>query len=139
MKTIFKIVVVIVILQMFCTALYAQKSTLKPVLNERTNLYGFKDANDNLIVDYIYEEYADMGEVICVVKQSKVGFINNQGIEVIPCKYGYGNVTFTSRKLIFLNKDGLFGLVDFNGNVILPFIYEDGKQENIKDLFSVKQ
>lgn len=139
MNKISKILLILTLVHSLCIDVYAQQSALKPVLNERTNLYGFKDANDNLIVDYIYEEYDDMGEVICVVRQSKVGFINNQGVEVIPCKYGYGNMSFISRKLIFLNKDGLFGLVDFNGNVILPFIYEEGKQEKIKDLFSVKK
>lgn len=139
MDKIFKILLILTLAHSLCIGVYAQQSALKPVLNERTNLYGFKDANDNLIVDYIYEEYADMGELICVVRQSKVGFINNQGVEVIPCRYGYDNIIFKSRKLIFLNKDGLFGLVDFNGNVVLPFIYEEGKQENIKDLFSVKK
>lgn len=64
MDKISKILLILTLVHSLCIDVYAQQSALKPVLNERTNLYGFKDANDNLIVDYIYEEYADMGEVI---------------------------------------------------------------------------
>ncbi len=139
MKQTIKKSVIIVILQFFCLGLYAQESTLTPVLNERTSLYGFKDANNNMIVDYIYEDYAKFDELISVVRQSKVGYINNQGVEVIPCKYGYGSVIFETRKLLYLNKDGLYGLVDFNGNTILPFQYEESYPQGIEDLFAVKK
>ncbi len=136
----FKLLFIIVILQFLCIGLHAQNSNLTPVLNERTQLYGFKDNNGKLIVDYIYEEYTMLPDLICVVKNSKVGFINKQsGLEIVPCEYGYGNKIFGNYHLLYLNKNGLYGFVDYNtGKTIIPFIYEDGKDECITDLFSVK-
>lgn len=49
--------VIMLLLSVCCQLLYAQEYTLTPVWDERTKLYGFKDWNNNIIVDYMYEDY----------------------------------------------------------------------------------
>ena len=90
--------VIMLLLSVCCQLLYAQEYTLTPVWDERTKLYGFKDWNNNIIVDYMYEDYTIQGDLIGVIRQSKVGFINNQGTEVIPCNYDYGNTISPKEK-----------------------------------------
>lgn len=130
--------VIFLLLGVYNLSLYAQENTLTPIFNKNTKLYGFKDSNNNMIVDYKYEEYSNFEDVICVVRQSKVGFIDVRGVEIIPCEYSYENQVYSDKKVIFLSKNGLYGLADFKGNILTPFKYEAG-YGTIQDFLCVRQ
>lgn len=57
------------------------------------------------------------------VKVDKVGFIDKNGTEVVPCIYDDA-VLYPQEGLIRVEKDGKFGFIDKNGKQILPIIYD---------------
>ena|GEM_PF-1759947 len=66
------------------------------------------------------------------IKEWKFGIINEEGKEVIPCKYdGIGSrcyiplpQLFFSEGLIAVKLNDKWGFIDINDNIILPFVYE---------------
>ncbi len=59
---------------------------------------------------------------------SIIGFIDERGKELGPCKYEvqfpYDNIYFEQRRFVFV-KDGLRGIADFDGNILISPIYAD--------------
>ncbi len=85
------------------------------------------------ITDPVY----DMGvgytyDLIAVCKNGLWGYVNEEGKEVIPCQY-LPVYTYKSNEVAFpaydgliavKNQDGKFGVLDYNGNELLPFEYD---------------
>ena len=102
--------------------------------------WGFIDRNGNIVVPFIYDYVtAFSGGVARVVVDGKSGLIDRQGNIVLPIIYD--EVWLTSRSmgnnpygsyirslaqngLIRVRKNELYGLVDKDGNIVIPVIYE---------------
>ncbi len=57
-----------------------------------------------------------------VNQEDKFGFLNPQGQEVLPAVY---DEVVVHAPLIYVKKDGLYGVADLIGNIITPPIYEE--------------
>ena len=69
-----------------------------------------------------------------VKQRGKAGFINNQGIEVIPFQYENDSARF-SEGLAAVKQNGKFGFIDYSGRSVVPFKYVEAKP--IKDNLSL--
>ena len=56
-------------------------------------------------------------------ENGKIGFIDKNGNEVVPCKYDYA-YSF-SEGLALVRLDGKWGFIDKSGNVVVPCKYDD--------------
>lgn len=96
--------------------------------------YGLIDLNSKVVLpceyDTIWEE--SRNELGTLIKDKKYGVLTNKGIVVIPCKYD--DLYFTIDNTIVAtiinpndksNRDRKVGLVNENGNVMTPFIYDE--------------
>ena len=99
--------------------------------DEKTGLYGFVDSEDKYVVKPIYKEVDfnfgfKPGLSKVVNKNGKVGYVNEEGKEVVPCKYdeassfdnGYAIVKIKTGEYDFKN-----GLIDSTGKEIIPLKY----------------
>lgn len=73
---------------------------------------------------YVYTDFA------IVERNGLYGIINLAGIEVVPCKYELLDPvyyeTLSCEKLMFVAKDkDYYGIINFNGECVIPFIYKD--------------
>ena len=68
----------------------------------------------------IIEDYFSQG-VAMVKKNDKYGFINEDGIEVIPCIYNDAHHFLNGIAIVELN--GLWGALNDKGSVVIPFDY----------------
>lgn len=57
-----------------------------------------------------------------VNQEDKFGFLNPQAQEVLPAVY---DEIIVHAPLIYVKKDGLYGVVDLAGNIIAPPTYEE--------------
>ncbi|MDR1718657.1 MAG: WG repeat-containing protein [Dysgonamonadaceae bacterium] len=84
---------------------------------------------------FIYDDIYDFSEELCAVKKDgKVGFIDTEGREVIPCIYEMGGLSefMNARKANYEFSEGLvaarlggkWGFIDREGNMVVPAIYD---------------
>ncbi|HEY6162819.1 MAG TPA: WG repeat-containing protein [Bacteroidia bacterium] len=99
--------------------------------DEKSNLYGFVDENDNYIVKPTYKEVdfnfgMKPGIFYVVNKNEKYGYVNDRGKEVVPCKYDHAS-SFDNGYCIVEIKTGEFdrvmGLLDSTGREVVPVKY----------------
>lgn len=112
-------------------SVYAQIVDRKKGENEK---WGFVDKKGKWVIKPIYYDtqwfpdgkYGTFNET----SYDKTGMVNMYGKTIIPCVYGaiYASYIddYNHYKVIIKDTEGLdkFGLIDVNGNEILPFIYE---------------
>lgn len=86
--------------------------------------HGFIDKNNNLVVDYMYEdaEYFVNG-LACVVAGGKSGFIRPDGSVAIPFSYDLAGSFWEDRA--WVQVDELFGFIDKTGTYIATPQYTD--------------
>lgn len=99
--------------------------------DEKTGLYGFVNAEGKYIVKPIYKEVDfnfgyKTGISKVINKNDKVGFVNESGKEIIPCKYD--NVrAFENGYAVVEVKSGEYtsnyGLIDSLGREVIPLKY----------------
>ena len=53
------------------------------------------------------------------------GYVNEQGVEQVPAEYGY--LYSFENGITIVKKDGRYGAIDLNNNIVIPFNlpYED--------------
>lgn len=87
--------------------------------------YGFIDKLGNEIIPCKYDYANDFEKGISIVEiDEKRGGINQRGKMVIPCIYDY-ITSFEKDSLTVASINDKSGIIDLNGNVIIPFNYED--------------
>ena len=64
-------------------------------------------------------------EVFGVISNgSNVGLINNRGDVVIPFECGYETVMYVDNYTVITTRNGKFGVIDMNCNILIPFEYD---------------
>ena len=100
---------------------------LARVKSAENDLYGIINENDEVIIPFEYESSATLGHYvndrIYFKKGELFGFFNGKGEVVIPAQFElvYGFSENSPR--IPAKKNGKFGIIDINGNTVLPFEY----------------
>lgn len=115
------------------TASYSQENKFN------TACYSY---DGNLILDTQYDKiqfYSHLSNDIGIVSDGgKYGCINKRGIEIIPVEYANLSPMYSASNLfIAMNKEYKSGLLDNNGQEILPFSY-DKIEETLDDLLILK-
>lgn len=115
----------------FFTLLRANAQELSSKQDEKTGLYGFVNADDKYVVKPIYKEVdfdfgSKQGLFKVVTKNDKIGFVNENGKEVVPCKFdeaesfqnGYAVV-----KIKTAEYESKQGLLDSTGKEVVEVKY----------------
>ncbi len=100
-------------------------------LQENVNVYplnGYMDYSGNMVLDFLGTDYTNCypfadGRAMVCVSDSKYGFIDKTGKEVISAQYDEG-ISFEDG-LAAVCKDGKWGAIDINGKVVIPLMYEE--------------
>ncbi len=98
------------------------------VLVNNQGKYGYADENGKLIVGYKYSYIGSFDEngLALVMKGSKSGLINQDGVEILPATYD--NITKFDHGVAQITKGKKVGLIDDKANIILkPTYLEIGK------------
>jgi len=83
--------------------------------------------------DFVSSEIYDRAGVLKegfrpVTKNGKVGFLNEDGIEIIPLKYDQDltlvNSSFIENGILIVYLNGKYGFIDANGKQLKPFEYD---------------
>lgn len=92
------------------------------------NGHGYLIDREGQRVSSQYEEVIplDINSFI-VMKRGRYGIMDHSGNEVVDCAYGKINLPRPGSTYVGAQdaKSGLFGLIDFKGNVVLPFKYQN--------------
>lgn len=75
----------------------------------------------------VYSGVCPLGKFYEVSIGDRHGLVDRDGHVVLPCEYHtdqYG-IQCKQRRVYFTNDEGLMGVNDFDGNVIIPAMYED--------------
>lgn len=117
-------------------------------VSDKNYRWGYLDADS--LEEAIKPQYDYAGEFsggyANIIMDDKVGFINKEGKIVIPCEYddisidGHNSPYFPERLgvyefycgVTFVQKNGLFGLIDRNGEQLSPFVYKDVSSESLR-------
>jgi hypothetical protein len=130
----------ILIFCQFIILLAHSQENLFIVEDSITGLKGCMNLSKEMVVPCEYEDLIPIGDgYFCSVKNSKVGIINSVGNECVPTIYGYGGLPDSDNKVFYVPKDGKYGLIDFNNNVLIPFQYDEMYHETNNDLLCVKK
>lgn len=99
------------------------------------NLYGFKNSKGEMITKYKYESVTNFCEGRAMVSiNSKYGYINKAGKEIIPLIYDLAEswIDWVVPKdyynfrngLVRIVKDEKYGFLDTHGKTIIPIVYD---------------
>lgn len=89
---------------------YGEKSPCWLVQKNGNPLNNIKyDAIDMLSIEY--------SQLASVRKEDKYGFINQNGKEIIQCKYSY--IKKVTDDLLLVEKENLYGMINFNGEEVM--------------------
>lgn len=100
--------------------------------------YGYVDKNNNVVIPYIYEFALPFTCGLAGVRNYKthlVGFINKRGEKIVDFQYDYVH-PFNAGKS-WTCRNGMWGLIDKTGEIIIPFKYL--KTNGIKNGLSIVQ
>lgn len=99
---------------------------------EHTQKYGvFSD--EGVVTEAVYENSLFMtADLAAVKKNGKWGYVDASGKEVIPCIYdtvvdnGYYEYVYPAKDgyVVVKNDKGLYGVLDYSGNMLIPFNYQ---------------
>lgn len=98
------------------------------LMNERTHLHALVDSNLNVLTDFKYRRvtpYYPGFYSAAAMRDGKWGLVNKKGEEVTDFEYSldpfpYLDTTINKEFFIF-EKENKKGVVDANGNIIIPF------------------
>lgn len=97
------------------------------VYNEYNNTHGGINLQGDTVIPFDYTRISNIGggkNFILVRQNDKYGFVNSNGKVIVPCQYEDFNYCWNGK--VSLKKDGKWGVLDTLGNVVLPFIYDNG-------------
>lgn len=105
------------------------------VLAKKDGKYGLLSSKGKVILPFIYENlelprepFHGFGEYWLVFKEGgQKGFINLKGEIMIPADYNFRDYSkyFSSAGNMVLQKGNLFGMLNMQNEVVLPFIFEE--------------
>jgi len=102
---------------------------------KESGYYGVVDTRGNLVAACIYSKIFPFSEEYAAVlsKENKIGFINIQGKEMIPCIYEYDEYEEYGfhEGLAYVRSGDKYGYVDHTGKVVINFQY--GSTWNFSD------
>jgi len=99
----------------------------------RTGKYGVF-SEEGIVTDAVYDWTLSVNADIAAVRKGEYwGYVNSSGDEVIPCVYDaaieIGRFKFgypaKDGYAVAKNDKGMFGVLDYSGDVMIPFDYED--------------
>ena len=111
---------------------------IKPIVNEKTKLYDYiNTANNNKINKYSYDQASTFSDGMAKVNRNGLwGFINQNGDEIIPCRYlsaldfkeglaavSIGDLIITEN-FSFPNNEK-YGVINKEGKVVIPFEFKE--------------
>ena len=108
-------------------------------------LYGIMDENGKIIVspsfEYVAPSIYAKRDRIRVKKDGKESYIDMSGNVILPFEYPYVNYNQTLEVHVFHTNENKWGMMDKNGNVIIPAIYDamDAREYHGLDEISVKK
>ena len=80
---------------------------------------------------------------LSVKKDNKWGFINEKGIEIIPCKYDWVTefvfYSSTNKCYSIVRKNGKYGVIGESDNIIIPFDYDHISFNEEQQIFNVRK
>lgn len=93
------------------------------VATEEGGRYGFF-VKKKMVLDFQYDTIdQQFNGNYAVRKDGKWGLVSTNGIESIPCKYDF--LYSATYRLYMASKDGLTGVMDSTGNVVLDFLFDE--------------
>ena len=100
---------------------------------KKNSLWGLIDFDNNLVVDYLYDEIYHFDDNYSFVKKNdKWGTIDNKGKEIIGIEYDF--LKYNSKNILYYKKDKKYGLLTFDNKVIFEtgseFSFERTKNKN---------
>lgn len=107
------------------------------VIVKKNGKYGCVGINGNLIVPSVYEWVYEINSVIFLKLEGMVGFCDLTGRVLVECIYGpysldeeeeYVDYPFESEGMLTLRKYNKYGAYNVNGDLIIPFIYNNAFQ-----------
>ena len=72
-------------------------------------------------------------------KGDKWGYCNKEGKIIISPKYSKVNIVWKDVNRLIVNYNGLEGVIDYNGNKIIPFIYDELTYYSDKNIYEAKR
>lgn len=104
---------------LLCSSAQSQELVVK----EKNGLYGFFE-NKTMVVDFQFDSVDQQFDGFYAVRKAgKWGLISPDGRESIPCKYDLLNCMF--HPLYKASFNGMMGILDTAGVVILDFVYDE--------------
>lgn len=95
---------------------------------QENGLIGIKDENGNIIVAAQYKMLSNLTQNIDLVhvkdQNNRSGIITTDGKPFIPCEYGYIFHKRATGTYAVKTPEGKYGLLDAQGEVIIPAIYD---------------
>ncbi len=92
-----------------------------------SKVLGYMDTTGKTVIDLSDRGYTDAGRfnegLTWAIKDSKLGYIDKTGREVIPFEYDTGYVFVND--LAAVQKDGKYGFIDKTGKTVIPFEYDN--------------
>lgn len=93
------------------------------------SISGFKGCMDylgKLVIPYEYEELEllENEKYLVAAKNSKTGLLDCNGNICVPFTYGWDAFISDEDEVFFVEKNGKYGLVDFNNKQLIPFQYD---------------
>ncbi len=113
--------------------------TLEKEISGETHLtYFIMDKNKNIHAELNFDEICLCSQYAIVTRNNINGVIDSNFKTIIPFEYEFLGA-ISSDKFMNALKDGKWGVIDFNGNVILDFMFDniDIEQVNGKHIFRV--
>lgn len=113
--------------------------------NKATGKYGLIDINDTLIADEIYSditpEYFGKRDYVYLRKKGKATVFNKKDQKLYPNTFKYITPLFNDLFSVYSDKTDKAGIVDLQGNLIIPQEYDYIKNFTIagKDLIYLKK
>lgn len=103
------------------------------LMNERTRLYALVDTNLNVLTEFRYRGVTPFYEgFYCAAakRDGKWGLVNKKGEEVTDFEYSLDpfpclDTTINKEFFIFEKKENKKGVIDANGEIIVPFKWKD--------------
>ena len=103
------------------------------LMNERTRLYALVDTNLNVLTEFRYRGVTPFYEgFYCAAakRDGKWGLVNKKGEEVTDFEYSLDpfpclDTTINKEFFIFEKKENKKGVIDVNGNIIIPFKWKN--------------
>lgn len=131
---IYKIWILVLMCICFCNGLFSQE--LFVLTDEKTGMQGVVDVNGNVVIPYKYEHLYQrqwgLKSHFLFVKNSHMGVLDSKGTICVLNIYEDIIIADEENNVIVAEKDGKMGLIDFSGNIKLPFHYDEVLNDELK-------